>query len=84
MVASGIVISNCRCQAQELTLAEVEEAGYKVFDGSRVPYLPTEDGGTVGRPPGGWDVDRVLANGSRVLSAATPAPNSAAPAPQTP
>ena len=84
MVAAGIVISNCRCQAIFLTLAEVEDAGYQVFDGSRVPYLPTEDGGTVGRPPGGWDVDRVLANGSRVLSAATPAPNSAAPAPQTP
>lgn len=80
----------CRCQAQELTLAEVEDAGYQVFDGSRVPYLPTEDGGTVGRPPGGWDVDRVMAAGSRVLSAATPAPipseapDSAQPAEQTP
>jgi SPP1 gp7 family putative phage head morphogenesis protein len=67
----------CRCQAIFLTMAEVEEAGYPVFDGARVPYLPTEDGGTVGRPPGGWDVDRVAANGSRVLL------NSAPPAAQT-
>lgn len=62
----------CRCQAQELTLADVEDAGYQVFDGARVPYLPTEDGGTVGRPPGGWDVDRVLATMSRPLRDATP------------
>ena len=63
---------NCRCMAIFLTLAEVEEAGYPISRGEQVPFLPTEDGGTVGRPPGGWDVDRVTANGSRVLRDATP------------
>lgn len=58
---------NCRCQAQELTLAEVEDAGFQISDGARVPFLETEGGGLVGRPPGTWDVDRTLATTSRPL-----------------
>ncbi|MFA6031164.1 MAG: phage minor head protein [Elusimicrobiota bacterium] len=90
MVAGSIAISNCRCQAQELTLAEIEDAGFNITPGAQVPFLPTADGGTIGRPPGGWDVDRVLSSMSRTLRDATLAretpvthPNSAAPAPQT-
>lgn len=64
----------CRCQAVFLTLAEVEDAGYPITDGARVALLPTEGGGTIGRPPGGWDIDRVTGNASRVLRDATPAP----------
>lgn len=62
----------CRCQAQELTLAEVEDAGYQITPGHQIPLLPTEGGGTIGRPPGGWDVDRVAATKSRVLTGAAP------------
>lgn len=70
----------CRCQAQELTLAEVEDAGYQISDGNRVPLMPIEGGGTIGRPPGGWDIDRVTANSSRVLKQATKAPAALPPA----
>lgn len=68
----------CRCVAMELTLAEVEDAGYQVTPGHQIPLLPTEDGGTVGRPPGGWDVDRIADVASRTLL------GSGQPAVQTP
>ncbi len=64
----------CRCQAIEMTLEEFDEGGYKVTDGTLVPLLPTRDGETVGRPEGGWDIDRVTATKSRVLGGATPPP----------
>ena len=69
----------CRCQAQELTLAEVEDAGYQITDGNMVPLLPTEGGGTIGRPPGGWGVDRGAANGSRALAVASDPPRAKQP-----
>jgi SPP1 gp7 family putative phage head morphogenesis protein len=70
----------CRCSIVELTLAEVEDAGYRITDGNRIPYLETKGGGTIGRPPGGWDIDRVTANSSRVLKQATKTPAALPPA----
>lgn len=59
---------NCRCQAQELTLAEVEDAGLKVTEGAVVPFLPTKaEDVVVGLPEGTWNVDRVLETSSRTL-----------------
>jgi hypothetical protein len=57
-----------------MTVDEFEDGGYRVTDGTVVATLPTNDGGMVGRPEGSWDVDRVTATRSRVLSGATPAP----------
>lgn len=77
---------NCRCALIELTMAEVEDAGYRITPGHQIPLLPTEGGGTIGRPPSGWDVDRVTDTRSRVLAQAPrpsgpPGPPAVLPAP---
>ena len=67
MIAAGIVISNCRCQAIEMTLEEFEAGGYQVTQSSVVPTLLTRDGEPVGAPPEGWGADRPGGIGSPTL-----------------
>lgn len=62
---------NCRCRAIMLQDRDIQEAGYRITSGTTVPGLPMKDANgnpivdkdgtprSVGRPPKGWDSDRV-------------------------
>ncbi len=50
---------NCRCSLIELNDDDIRSGGYAITPGSTIPYLATEDGSLVGKPPKGWDADRV-------------------------
>lgn len=62
---------NCRCQAIPLTDEDIQRDGLEVASGASIKDLPLEDADgnpilgkdgkplTVGRPPKGWDADRV-------------------------